>query len=68
MRYNRADLTSTIHTARQMAQRTQIAWYIEALAGGYGILQRPSPPGFHKAHYRVQPDGTVTLVPVTDTV
>ena len=54
IKYNRADLDSTMVVARGIAERNNLTMYVFATAYGYTIEQIP--PAFGQSHYKVYPD------------
>ena len=60
IKYNRADIASTMRTAINLSRSNQYIIYIFSTALGYTIAQ--SPPPFNQDYYKVRPDGTSTLV------
>jgi len=54
IKYNRADLDSTMVVARGIAERNNLTVYVFATAYGYTIDMRPPP--FGQTHYKVYAD------------
>ena len=63
IKYNRADINSTMTVADGIAQRNNLIMYVFATAYGYTIEQRPPP--FDQDYYKIWPNHSVFLVKKT---